>query len=291
MKLATVRTDGKEMAAVVSGERVTLIETINKLEQKNWSTNLFDLLQKDQLTDMIDWYTKQGEQKIRQFPSILKEEVEFGPLYRHAGKIWGVGMNYMEKAIELSGRPPEEEPVIFMKPNSSVIGSEDSIILPLQSSEVTAEAELAIIIGKTCKNIGEEEAPSVVAGFTTSLDMTAKDIHARNPRFMQRSKSFDTFFSFGPYLITTDEYRDVRNIAVETVLNGDVCHRNIVANMMYQPWFIVSFFSQIMTLNPGDVIMTGTPGSVVIRNGDVAECRIAGFQSLRNPVLGVQIYS
>jgi 2-keto-4-pentenoate hydratase/2-oxohepta-3-ene-1,7-dioic acid hydratase in catechol pathway len=116
--------------------------------------------------------------------------------------------------------------------------------------------------------------------------MTAKDIHAKNPRFMQRSKSFDTFFSFGPYLITADEYEDVKMINVETVLNGEVSHRNVVANMMYQPWYIVSFFSQIMTLYPGDVIMTGTPGSVVIRNGDVVECQINGFKALRNPVLG-----
>jgi 2-keto-4-pentenoate hydratase/2-oxohepta-3-ene-1,7-dioic acid hydratase in catechol pathway len=286
MKLATVKIEGKEMAAVVSDDRVTLIQTINEYEDKNWTSDLFELLQNDQLSDMVSWYHNDGQNKLLHIPSFLAEEVQFAPLYRHPRKIWGVGMNYMEKALELSGKPPEEEPVIFMKPDTSLIGPEESIKLPAQSNEVTAEAELAMIIGKTCKNVVEAEAPSFVAGFTTSLDMTAKDIHAKNPRFMQRSKSYDTFFSFGPYLITADEYKDVKTINVETVLNGEVAHRNVVANMMYQPWYIISFFSQIMTLYPGDVIMTGTPGSVVIRNGDVVECQINGFKSLRNPVLG-----
>ncbi|MGM7724658.1 fumarylacetoacetate hydrolase family protein [Metabacillus sp. Hm71] len=286
MKLATVTIEGKEMAAVVSDDHVTLIQTINEYEDKNWSPDLFDLLQNDQLSEMVSWYQNEGQNKLHQFPSFLAEEVQFAPLYRQPRKIWGVGMNYMEKALELSGQPPEEEPVIFMKPDTSLIGPEESIKLPAQSKEVTAEAELAMIIGKTCKNIEEGAAPSYVAGFTTSLDMTAKDIHAKNPRFMQRSKSFDTFFSFGPYLISADEYQDIKTINVETILNGEVAHRNVVANMMYQPWYIISFFSQIMTLSPGDVIMTGTPGSVVIRNGDIVECRINGFKALRNPVLG-----
>ncbi|WP_299094108.1 fumarylacetoacetate hydrolase family protein [uncultured Metabacillus sp.] len=286
MKLATVTIEGKEMAAVVSVDHVTLIQTINEYEDKNWSSDLFDLLQNDQLSEMVSWYQNEGQNKVHQFPSFLAEEVQFAPLYRQPRKIWGVGMNYMEKALELSGQPPEEEPVIFMKPDTSLIGPEESIKLPAQSKEVTAEAELAMIIGKTCKNIEEAAAPSYVAGFTTSLDMTAKDIHAKNPRYMQRSKSFDTFFSFGPYLITADEYEDIKTINVETILNGEVAHRNVVANMMYQPWYIVSFFSQIMTLSPGDVIMTGTPGSVVIRNGDIVECQINGFKALRNPVLG-----
>lgn len=284
MKLATVKVDGKEIVAVIFGEKVVSIQAINEIEGKNWGVDLLSILRKDQLTEINLWYKKEGKNKENHFPSIPAEEITFAPLYRHPGKIWGVGMNYMEKAIELSGKPPEEEPVIFMKPDTSLIGQEESIKLPQQSSNVTAEAELGIIIGKTCKDVKEEEVSCVVAGFTTTLDMTAKDIHAKNPRYLQRSKSFDTFFSFGPYLITVDEFPNPKDIAVETVLNGVVHHRNVVANMMYQPWWIVSFFSQIMTLHPGDIIMTGTPGSVVIRDGDVVECKIAGFKNLLNPV-------
>ncbi|WP_338787475.1 fumarylacetoacetate hydrolase family protein [Metabacillus sp. FJAT-53654] len=286
MKLATVYAEGEEVAAIISGDKVLTIKTINEIAGKSWSTDLFSILQKGELAEITIWYKEEGGNKLDQFPHFL-EEIKYAPLYRNPRKIWGVGMNYMEKAIELSGKPPEEEPVIFMKPDTSLIGSEESIMLPSQSSEVTAEAELAIIIGETCKDVNVKDASRVVAGFTTTLDMTAKDIHAKNPRYMQRSKSFDTFFSFGPYFITVDEFSHIKDLSVETVLNGEVHHRNVVANMMYQPWWIISFFSHIMTLHPGDIIMTGTPGSVVIRDGDVVECHIQGFKPLRNPVSGV----
>lgn len=284
MKLATVKVNGEEAAVIISGDQVILIQTINEMESKDWSTNLFHILQNEQLTDMNLWYKEEGQNKLRHFPSISAEEISYAPLYRNPRKILGVGMNYMEKAIELSGKPPEEEPVIFMKPDTSLIGPEEAIKLPPQSGKVTAEAELGIIIGKTCKNVKEQDAYSVVAGFTTTLDMTAKDIHAKNLRYLQRSKSFDTFFSFGPYFITIDEFSEIKDLTVETALNGEVHHHNVVANMMYPPDWLVSFLSHIMTLYPGDIIMTGTPGSVVVRDGDVVECRIDRFKPLQNPV-------
>ncbi|MGQ3477619.1 fumarylacetoacetate hydrolase family protein [Paenibacillus sp. TY11] len=285
MKLATVSVNGEETAAVISMDNIIMVKTINEMENKAWNTDLFRLIQSGQLEEMNDWYTSGGRNKLYRYPSIEAKETYFGPLYRNPRKILGVGMNYKEKAIELSGKLPEEEPVIFMKPDTSLIGMGETIQLPIQSSVVTAEAELGIIIGKTCKDIKEEDALSVVAGFTTTLDMTAKDIHSKNSRYMQRAKSFDTFFSFGPYFITADEFTEIKDIAVETVLNGKVEHRNVVANMMYQPGYIVSFFSHIMTLYPGDVIMTGTPGSVVIRKGDMVGCSIKPFKPLLNSVI------
>jgi 2-keto-4-pentenoate hydratase/2-oxohepta-3-ene-1,7-dioic acid hydratase in catechol pathway len=282
MKLATVKIEGEEIAAVISDDKVISIQTINEKANKNWSTDLFSILQNDELAELTSWYQEEGESILANFPYIPEHAATYAPLYRNPGKIWGVGMNYMEKALELSGKPPEEEPVIFMKPDTSLIGSGESIMLPPQSSQVTTEAELAIVIGKTCKNVKEEGVFDVVGGFTTTLDTTAKDIHVKNPRYLQRSKSFDTFFSFGPHFITVDEFSDLKDLAVETVLNGEVHHRNVIANMMYQPEWIVSFFSHIMTLHPGDVIMTGTPGSVVIREGDVVACQIRGFKLLQN---------
>ncbi|KKI90440.1 fumarylacetoacetate hydrolase [Bacillus sp. SA1-12] len=284
MKLATIKLKDKEEGAVISEDRATLIQIINEYAGEKWSTNLFELLQTNQLTDLKNWYKNGGESRLSHLPTILAEDTAFAPLYRQPRKICGVGMNYLDKAIELSGRPPEAEPIIFMKPDTSLIGPNDSIILPPQANVVTAEAELAIIIGKTCKNIDEASASSFVAGFTTAIDVTAKDIHANNPRFLQRAKSFDTFFSFGPYFITTDEFTHLKDITVETTLNGEVTHRNVVANMMYPPWFIVSYFSHIMTLHPGDIILTGTPGSVVIKHGDIVECQINGFKLLSNSV-------
>ena len=124
----------------------------------------------------------------------------------------------------------------------------------------------------------------MIAGYCLIIDMTAEDILQRNPRFLTRSKNFDTFFSFGPELITPDEVLDVLRLQVGTWRNGALHRENVVANMAFPPSYLVSFHSQVMTLYPGDIISTGTPGAVVIEHGDVAECRIEGLGSLTNPV-------
>src|SRR5699024_6509067 len=146
------------------------------------------------------------------------------------------------------------------------------------------EAELGIVIGKTCKNVSIEEAPSVIAGFTALIDMTAEDILQLNPRYLTRAKSFDTFFSFGPHLVTPDEVDDVHKLNVSTIINGKTHRKDSVSNMTFEPWSLVSFHSKVMTLLPGDIICTGTPGAVVIRDGDIVECHIDGFEPLINNV-------
>jgi 2-keto-4-pentenoate hydratase/2-oxohepta-3-ene-1,7-dioic acid hydratase in catechol pathway len=129
----------------------------------------------------------------------------------------------------------------------------------------------------------------VVAGFTTIIDMTAEDILRQNPRYLTVSKSFDTFFSFGPQLVTPDEIDDVSELKVSTVINSKVHAENTVSNMTFSPAFLVSFLSQVMTLHAGDIISTGTPGAVAIGDGDIVECRINGFKPLVNPVLDLKI--
>ncbi|WP_345740332.1 fumarylacetoacetate hydrolase family protein [Planomicrobium okeanokoites] len=160
--------------------------------------------------------------------------------------------------------------------------------MPLQSERTTAESELGIIIGKICKDVEEEEALSVISGYTTIIDMTAEDILQKNPRYLTRAKSFDTFFSFGPQLVTADEVEDVLELKVATVINGEIHRDNLVSNMTFQPQQLISFHSKVMTLLPGDIISTGTPGAVVIRDGDVVECRIDGFETLVNPVIDLK---
>ncbi len=206
-------------------------------------------------------------------------------MYRRPRKIWGIGLNYVEHAGDLSETAPADEPASFMRPDTTIIGPGDEVVLPEQSERVTAEGELAVVIGREAKDVSEEDAPLFVAGLTTVLDMTAEDILRRNPRYLTRSKSFDTFFSFGPELVTPDEVESVDALEVSTVLNGEVRRANTVSNMTFSPWYLVSFHSQVMTLLPGDIISTGTPGAVVIQDGDVAECRITGFRPLSNPVV------
>jgi len=114
--------------------------------------------------------------------------------------------------------------------------------------------------------------------------MTAEDILRRNPRNLTQSKSFDTFFSFGPVLVTTDEIADVNTLQVQTVINGKVGAENVVSNMTFPPDFLVEYHTAMWTALPGDIISSGTPGATQISDGDVVECRIDGFETLTNPV-------
>lgn len=286
MKLATVITeDGREQAAVVTDRGAVPIRRWNEAAGTAWSTDLFALLANGELDALREWLRSGGGAEMAEkLEPLPPERTVYGPLYRRPRKIWGIGANYWAKAADMAVTPPEGEPICFLKPDTALIGPGDAILLPAESEQVTAEAEIGIIIGKTCKHVSVEEALGAVAGFTTTLDMTAQDIHARNPRFLGRSKCFDTFFSFGPHLVTPDECPAPEEWTVETVLNGSVVHRSAVAHMIYPIPYIVSYFSGMMTLLPGDVIMTGTPGSVPIKPQDTAECRIAGFSPLRNPV-------
>lgn len=286
MRLATIKLNGSEAAAVVTENGVIPVEKLNEKFNKSWSTELLKLIKTGQLEELKIWFQDGGKKNIIAVADELipLEQVEYGPLYRHPRKIWGIGLNYVEHAADLHEKAPSTEPASFMKPDTTIIGPGDEISIPVQSKRTTAESELGIIIGKECKDISEEDARSVIAGFTTIIDMTAEDILEINPRYLTRSKSFDTFFSFGPQLVTLDEFDEVLDLNVSTVINGSVHRRNVISNMTFRPWYLVSFHSKVMTLLPGDIISTGTPGAVVIRDGDVVECQIDGFESLVNRV-------
>ncbi|QGQ98332.1 FAA hydrolase family protein [Paenibacillus psychroresistens] len=285
MKLATLKLDGLEKGVIVTDKGFVLLETVSTTGYQLGSTELFGLLQNDELDALNVWYQHGGRGLVEQMDTIPFEAAVYAAPYRFPRKIWGIGMNYWQKAEDLASSPPNMEPICFMKPDTTLIGPNEYIMLPAISNRVTAEAELGLVIGKVCKDVPESEAMSVVAGYVPTLDMTAQDIHAKNPRFLGRSKCFDTFFSFGPHLVTLDECLEMDALAIETVLNGDVIYSNAISNMIYKLPFIVSYFSDMMTLLPGDIIMTGTPGSSLIREGDMVACRIDGFETLQNPVM------
>ena len=259
---------------------------INEALGTSLETDLFGLVKAGQVRELRDLISglpddSAGGLFARATPHA---RVVYGPPYRHPRKIWGIGLNYVEHASDLREVSPSGEPASFMKPDTTIIGPGDAIRLPRQSRRTTGEAELGVIIGREAKDVSEEEATSVVAGLTTVIDMTAEDILEKNPRFLTRAKSFDTFFSFGPQVVTLDEVDDVEALEVSTVINGKLHRKNSVSNMTFSPWFLVSFHSKVMTLLPGDVISTGTPGAAVIRAGDTVSCEITGFETLSNPV-------
>ena len=276
MRLCTIKRDGREQAAVVTSSGIVPVAAINTQLRKTWPDDLYTLILQGIDRRLL---ADAGQTKVRLDPG----SVQYGPLYRHPRKILGIGLNYRDHAADLNA-PYPTEPASFMKCDNTIIGPGDEIELPPQSGRVTAEAEIGVIIGGTCRDVSEQQAPDYIAGYCLILDMTAEDILQKNPRFLTRSKNFDTFFSFGPELITPDEVPDVLKVKVGTYNNGTLHRENVVANMAFAPYYLVSFHSYLSTLYPGDIISTGTPGAVVIRDGDLAECRIEGLGSLSNPV-------
>lgn len=291
MRLATIRHLGLEQAALVLAGGVLPVAALNARLHQRWPTDLLELIRSAQLPRLNDWFLAGGREECASLERCVlgHADVRFAPLYRRPRKIWGIGLNYAAHAADLAERPPDEEPASFMKPDTTLIGHGDTIALPLQSRRTTGEAELGVILGRDCRDIAEADWLDAVAGFTTVLDMTAEDILRKNPRYLTRAKSFDTFLSFGPVLVTPDEVGDVARVRVATVLNGRVHGENVVANMSFTPPYLVSFHSRVMPWHAGDILCTGTPRAVPLGDGDVLECRIEGFATLRNPVRDLKV--
>jgi 2-keto-4-pentenoate hydratase/2-oxohepta-3-ene-1,7-dioic acid hydratase in catechol pathway len=200
---------------------------------------------------------------------IPRESITFGPFVHRPGKLFGIGLNYADHAADLSEDPPDE-PASFFKPATAATGPGGPIRLPPRSEteRVTAEAELAVVIGRTCRNVSAADADAVIAGYAPVIDMTAEDVLQRNPRFLTRAKSYDTFLVLGPHVAVPSPEATLDDIEVRTVVNGEVRARNTVADMHFSPRELVAIHSDVMTLEPGDMISTGTPGAGRIEPGD-----------------------
>lgn len=197
-------------------------------------------------------------------------------------KIIALGLNYHDHAAEF-GRQVPDEPLIFLKPSTSVIGPEAAIIYPKMSRRVDYEAELAVVIGKTARRVAEAQALEYVLGYTCFNDVTARDLQKKDGLFT-RAKGFDTFSALGPWIETG--ITDPDNLMVESYLNGERRQHSSTSNMVFGVRRLIAFISQVMTLLPGDVIATGTPAGIgPMRPGDVVEVRVAGIGTLRNRVL------
>jgi 2-keto-4-pentenoate hydratase/2-oxohepta-3-ene-1,7-dioic acid hydratase in catechol pathway len=195
-------------------------------------------------------------------------------------KIVCVGRNYVDHAKELGNDVPKL-PLIFLKPPSSIISSGEAIVLPPQSSQVEHEAELVIVIGKRGRNITAEDAKQYIFGYTVGNDVTARDLQKSDGQWT-RAKGFDTFCSFGPWIDTDFDPSDA---VVTCRVNGQMRQMASTRDMVFGVSTLVAFISSVMTLEPGDLIFTGTPAGVGVLNpGDKVEVEIDGLGSISNPV-------
>lgn len=219
---------------------------------------------------------------------IEAEGVDFAPVVPAPGKIVCVGLNYREHILEM-GRELPQRPTLFAKFADALVGAHDPIVLPPHSSAVDWEAELAIVIGATARRADEATARSAIAGFTVANDVSARDYQRFTPQWLQ-GKTFDLTTPLGPYLLTTDESGIAPELSLECRVDGTVKQAADTGDLVFGPVDLVQYISSITTLNPGDVILTGTPGGVgdgrepkeFLHEGSVLETSLGSIGSCRN---------
>jgi 2-keto-4-pentenoate hydratase/2-oxohepta-3-ene-1,7-dioic acid hydratase in catechol pathway len=218
-------------------------------------------------------------------------QVELLPPIPNPGKIVCVGLNYRSH-LALLDDPIPEVPILFSKPNTALIGSGGAIVLPCVTKQVDFEGELAVIIGKKGKYIGESAALSYVAGYTCVNDVSAHDIEFRTSQWTS-GKMLDTFCPLGPVLVTADEIANPNALRLLTVLNGEIMQDESTSDMLFPVAKLISYISSLATLEPGDIILTGTPAGlgcmrhppVFLKPGDAISVEIEGIGKLANSVI------
>ena len=240
-------------------------------------------------------YIRHGRSPDRQ-PSedgeaLALEEASLHPPIARPGKIIAIGLNYEDHAEETGAEIPEK-PVVFAKYPNTIVGPGAAIQIPPITEQVDYEAELAVIIGDRAKNVTESEALDYVFGYTNANDVSARDLQFSEGGQWTRSKSIDTFCPIGPYVATREEVPDPQDLFIRAILNGETVQDGTTSKMIFSVAELVSFLSRGMTLEPGDVIITGTPPGVGMardpqlwmKPGDEVSIEIEGLDTLTNPV-------
>lgn len=208
----------------------------------------------------------------------------FGPVVSHTPKLIGVGLNYADHARE-SGAEIPSEPTLFMKATSAICGCNDAVRLPPGSQTLDWEVELGVVIGAPCREISEDDAPEHIAGYCIVNDVSERTFQHKRGGQWVKGKSADTFAPVGPYLVTKDEVPDPQQLDIWLEVNGELQQHSNTAEMLFGPFHLVAYISQFMTLQPGDIVSTGTPSGVgggkkpprFLQAGDVMRLSVSGL--------------
>lgn len=281
MKLIRFGPAGREKPGVVltNGERIDTSGFASDYDEQ--------FFENDGLSKLSNWIKKNQDEAPR-----VPSGSRLGSPVARPSKIVCIGLNYVDHAEE-SGLEPPEEPVVFFKATSSLVGPNDNLVIPKSSQATDWEVELAIIIGRRASYVSKEDALDYVAGYALHNDYSERDFQIRRGGQWVKGKSCDTFAPLGPYLTTKDEIADVGKLGMWLKVNGEVKQQGNTSNMIFDVPTIVSYVSQFMSLLPGDVISTGTPAGVglgfdppqYLSPGDVVELGIDGLgQSMQKAV-------
>ncbi|CAN5637410.1 fumarylacetoacetate hydrolase family protein [soil metagenome] len=242
-------------------------------------------------TSMIALIEQGAEKQPIGGECVALEDVKlYAPIAR-PGKVIGIGLNYEDHAAETGADIPEK-PIVFAKYPNTITGPGNSILIPKITEQADYEAELAVVIGRKARHVETEDALDYVFGYMNANDVSSRDLQFSEGGQWTRSKSIDTFAPTGPYLVTKDEIEDPQDLSIKCTLNGEVMQEGNTEKMIFSVADIVAFLSTGMTLEPGDIILTGTPPGVgvardpkvFLKDGDEVTIEIDGLGSLTNPV-------
>ena len=247
MKLLRVGDKGKEIPAIVDNEN-NYRDLSSLVDDLKPSTLNFEILKKIKDSD------------ISKLPIVSKDQ-RIGSCVNKPGKFIAIGLNYSDHAKETGAKTPTE-PIVFMKASSSICGPNDEIEIPKGSNKLDWEVELAFVVGKDTKNISEKDAPDHILGYCIVNDVSEREWQIEKLGQWVKGKSGDTFGPTGPYLVTKEEINDINNLNLTTEINGKKMQSGNTKNMIFNTNFILSYLSKFMSLQPGDLVTTGTPAGV-----------------------------
>ena len=278
MKLLRIGRSNQEKPAIIDDSNI-IRDLSSIIEDLNPETINFNTIKKINNTNVKD------------LPEISKNE-RIGPCVSNPQKFIGIGLNYADHAEETGVKPPDE-PIIFMKANSCITGPNDSILIPKKSTKTDWEIELGIIIGEKASYISENDSTKHIFGYCIVNDISEREFQMKRSGTWDKGKGCDTFGPIGPYVITKDEIDDVQNLNLELKLNGRIMQKGNTNKMIFDVKYIVSYLSNFMTLNPGDIITTGTPPGVgmgrnpeiYLKSGDEMTLRIDGLGHQKQKVV------
>ena len=247
MKLLRVGDSGKEIPAIVDNEN-NYRDLSSLVDDLKPSTLNFEILKKIKDSD------------ISKLPIVSKDQ-RIGSCINKPGKFIAIGLNYSDHAKETGAKTPTE-PIVFMKASSSICGPNDEIEIPKGSNKLDWEVELAFVVGKDTKNISEKDAPDHILGYCIVNDVSEREWQIEKLGQWVKGKSGDTFGPTGPYLVTKEAIDDINNLNLTTEVNGKKMQSGNTKNMIFNTNFIISYLSKFMSLQPGDLVTTGTPAGV-----------------------------
>jgi 2-keto-4-pentenoate hydratase/2-oxohepta-3-ene-1,7-dioic acid hydratase in catechol pathway len=293
MKLARVQAEGRPTYGVVIPEGVLTKAQLEGLFQAPLPAHVEEfgtkLLSEPGYRDRVEAALRREPSRTTPLPVA---GVRFLAPLAPRPKVICIGLNYRDHAEE-QGVPPPREPLLFLKPHTAVTGPYDAVEYPGITTQVDYEGELGVVIGRNCRRVNSRDALGYVLGYTVFNDISARDLQFRDGQWA-RGKSFDTFAPVGPWIVTGDEIPDPQVLAITTWVNGEVRQQSNTANMIFSVAQLVDFVSAVMTLEPGDILATGTPAGVgiftkpapkLLHVGDVVEVEIAQVGRLRNQVV------